>query len=214
MNKRNEKYKLKKLIPNMNRYEKGVLVKDLFLKGFGVRELAPLFKTQIIHVVNFLIELDIYTKRCSKCKRTKHYSEFRKDSTRADGFDYTCNLCRLENFKNSYSDKREKLLEVSSNWYYDNKEKARENHKRWRKQNPYYDENRCKIIAWANKDEINKFYEEAKRLTEQTGVVHEVDHIIPINHPKVCGLHVPENLQVLPRYINRMKGNKFNEICM
>lgn len=39
----------------------------------------------------------------------------------------------------------------------------------------------------------------------------EVDHIIPIKHPLVCGLHVPENLQMLTRSQNAKKSNKFDE---
>lgn len=40
-------------------------------------------------------------------------------------------------------------------------------------------------------------------------VAHHVDHIIPLNHPLVCGLHVPANLQVLAGPDNVRKGNSF-----
>lgn len=39
---------------------------------------------------------------------------------------------------------------------------------------------------------------------------HEVDHIIPLNHPNVCGLHVPWNLRALSLSDNRKKGNRFD----
>lgn len=37
----------------------------------------------------------------------------------------------------------------------------------------------------------------------------EVDHIVPLTHDRVSGLHVLSNLQVLTRKDNRAKGNRF-----
>lgn len=65
--------------------------------------------------------------------------------------------------------------------------------------------------AWADMDAITAVYEEAKRLTLETGVQHEVDHIVPLVHPLVCGLHVEWNLQILTWTANRSKSNKLVE---
>ena len=48
------------------------------------------------------------------------------------------------------------------------------------------------------------FYVEARRLTRETGIKHDVDHIVPIVKG---GLHCQTNLQVLTAYENRSKGD-------
>jgi 5-methylcytosine-specific restriction endonuclease McrA len=55
-------------------------------------------------------------------------------------------------------------------------------------------------------------YRQAKKLTQKTGILHEVDHIIPLQNHLVCGLHVENNLQILTREQNRKKFNHFESI--
>jgi hypothetical protein len=65
--------------------------------------------------------------------------------------------------------------------------------------------------AWLTKeqkDNIKQLYIEAQKLTKLTGVRYEVDHIIPLTNDSVCGLHVPWNLQVIPKLENLKKANK------
>lgn len=69
---------------------------------------------------------------------------------------------------------------------------------------------KLRIAAWANKDAIRKFYEEAERLTRKTKILYEVDHIIPLLGVNVSGLHVENNLRVITKRRNRMKSNRFD----
>lgn len=52
-------------------------------------------------------------------------------------------------------------------------------------------------------------YLEAQRLTLETGVEYVVDHIVPLAHKKVCGLHNDANTQVVTADFNKAKGNTF-----
>lgn len=107
------------------------------------------------------------------------------------------------------------------------KDKTREYKKRWKERNPaavakstaeYKEHIRVRTPAWlteAHHAEMLSFYEEARRISAETGINHEVDHIAPLRSDVVCGLHVPWNMRVIPDSENQFKNNKFIEdLCL
>jgi hypothetical protein len=60
--------------------------------------------------------------------------------------------------------------------------------------------------SWRDRDKIREIYQEARDLTQLTGVLHEVDHFYPLQGHLCCGLHIPENLRVITFAENRSKN--------
>lgn len=61
---------------------------------------------------------------------------------------------------------------------------------------------------WRDKGAIAAIYREARRITAETGEMHEVDHFYPIQGVSCCGLHVAENLRIVPISVNRSKRHE------
>ena len=122
-------------------------------------------------------------------------------------------------------------------WQASNKEKTRLDAKAWCAANPdkvaaktkrYRDLNPGKINAWSvanaakrakrlpkwltddDKWMLAEAYALAKLRTKMFGFEWEVDHIIPLQGKRVSGLHVPTNVQVVPKVVNRAKQNKYH----
>lgn len=63
--------------------------------------------------------------------------------------------------------------------------------------------------AWANPSAMFELYAMRDELTAATGIPHHVDHIVPIQHPLVCGLNCEANLRVITATENLSKRNHF-----
>jgi 5-methylcytosine-specific restriction endonuclease McrA len=63
---------------------------------------------------------------------------------------------------------------------------------------------------WVKRADLAHLKELRAALTASTGIPHVIDHVIPLNHPMVCGLSVPENLQVITYRQNGAKSNYWN----
>lgn len=104
----------------------------------------------------------------------------------------------------------------------ENREKRVEQTERYRKKNPgYYAQYASLYIRKKQQAQIKSLTEldllvldEIYDLAQRTGM--EVDHIVPLTHTKISGLHAPWNLQLLTRSENARKSNKLDEdvICI
>lgn len=61
---------------------------------------------------------------------------------------------------------------------------------------------------WADDSAINRMYQWAESLTKTTGFKWQVDHVVPLQSGRVCGLHWEGNLQVISAKENIAKGNR------
>lgn len=66
---------------------------------------------------------------------------------------------------------------------------------------------KCATPQWFDDALVEAVYTEAERLSAETGIPHEVDHVVPLQGRMVSGLHVADNLQIITREENRKKSN-------
>lgn len=175
--------------------------------------------------------LQSYCKHCVLSEKREYVASHPGFDAKHNKLRYTRHRDKISKNNREWKKKnKEKVSETGRRYYIrnknrifdyqkENKENINRKRREWSKKNPflkaYSDLIRRESVLkatpkWAEKEKIKSVYKECRRKTIETGVIHHVDHIIPLVHPLVCGLHVYGNLQILTRVENSRKGNKFN----
>lgn len=170
---------------------------------------------------------------CRNCSENKELDQFYKNKTYASGYATICKPCQREYYKEHRAKPEikeahnargkawakanpEKRKEVTKKYREANKERANAKAREWAKanrdlKNANWQRYRArKKQATVTKSEAVDFvYYAAKVLKDVYGKQWDVDHVIPLSHDKVCGLHTACNLQLLTPAENYSKGNSF-----
>jgi hypothetical protein len=126
------------------------------------------------------------TKLCNKCGITYSTTNFSKDKLNKDGLHTNCKQCKSTSNKLWRKENRDKKA-------------ATQAHRRAIKLKS--------TPIWFEKEEVDCLYSQSRKITEQTGIKHHVDHIVPQQSSIVCGLHCISNLRIIPAKENCSKGN-------
>lgn len=168
---------------------------------------------------------------CRRCNFDKEADAFPPNKAYASGHSTWCRECHKQANRDWYKKNKVKHSQKSKAWRaanadassaidlrykHRNRDRLAAINAEWGRQNR--DKRRATTAkrkasklqatpAWANHDEIARIYRLARELQELTGVPMHVDHIVPLQHPFVCGLHCERNLQIVPARFNEGKKN-------
>ncbi len=174
---------------------------------------------------------------CAMCKQRLPMESFYQSPSRSTGVSSRCISCAKKERAMWWAENKDKPdvraadrarslkyvrlhPETGVLWRQQNRKHLNRYANEWRRTSSYVgrrkgDSRTIRVTPdWANRFFIGEIYALARLRTKLMGVPWEVDHIIPLNGVEVCGLHVENNLRVVPRVINRAKRNNFSHEVM
>lgn len=152
---------------------------------------------------------DRVKKKALANERAKEYYHKNKEKGREQA---------VARYHRKISQDPESIRKYTRKYWAENKDKLSERNLEWRKNNigrlrtysiKRKRSTKLRIPKWADMRAINEVYKERKRIELETGIPHEVDHIVPLHGKLVCGLHVHYNLRVITKDENQAKRNNF-----
>lgn len=145
-------------------------------------------------------------KTCTRCGTEKPFTEFPRRSASKDGYAAGCKACVNEAKQVIYWLKEGERAKHIARATKNKRERCSRDPSYKRAWNLWLStRDRTHIPGWVS---IMDFIHVARKAV-QKGDEYQVDHIIPLNHPLVCGLHVPSNCRVVKREVNQRKKNHF-----
>lgn len=157
---------------------------------------------------------------CTECRKEDHKRTY--DARKEYFVEYNKSEAGQAAKKRYYAENKEVVVLKALSRSAEDKRRYKDKHK---KANPDYYAADCKHRRRKHRDatpgwltaeqkrQIRDIYMSARRISKETGEPYVVDHIIPLRHPDVCGLHVPWNLRVMTREANLLKSNKLEGSC-
>lgn len=158
-------------------------------------------------------DTEFYTNRrkCKSCYFSQQY-KWQKDN-----IDKKRSYTR-KSMQKAYKENPQELLDRGFAWRQQNKDWITNYNKQYQLDNPEkvaairrLREHSIKqqTPSWANQEAIKSLYKKAKQLSQETGILYTVDHVIPLQGKLVSGLHVENNLQILTKSENSRKNNTY-----
>lgn len=175
---------------------------------------------------------------CREHRTAKDKERYWRDPEKARSYHHENRDHNIKRMREYHFENRDEILERKRGYYWDNVEREAERNKIYRVENLDACKERCsRYHAWryandrewfraknaqyrATKNDrsvgdkrltefvLAEAYQQARDLSEMMGGEFHVDHMIPMRAENVSGLHVPQNIQVIPAKMNLHKRNR------